>query len=93
LTTVGIHYAGPTWEGIGGGKLVGTVAGSCTPNANAIPWLKLTAVSDGQPGVFQSATFIQRVNTTGGKAPTTAGTVGEVRSSPYTAEYFFYRPL
>src|SRR5689334_7653551 len=36
---------------------------------------------------------IQRVNATGGTAPTTAGTVGEVRSIPYAAEYFFYRPL
>ena len=92
-STVGIHYSGPTWEGIGGSEVVGTPAGSCTPNANAIPWLMLTAVSDNQPGVFQSVSFIQRVNTTGGKAPTSAGSVGEVRSVPYTAEYFFYRPL
>ena len=90
--TVGMHYSGPTWEGIDGGKVVGTPAGSCTPNANAIPWLMLNAVSDGE-GVFKAATFIQRVNTTGGKAPATAGMTGEVRSIPYTAEYFFYRPL
>ena len=90
--TVGMHYSGPTWEGIEGGKVVGTPVASCTPNTNAIPWLGLNAVSDGQ-GVFKAATYIQRVNTTGGKAPTTAGTVGEVRSIPYTAEYFFYRSL
>jgi hypothetical protein len=31
------------------------------------------------------------VNTTGGKAPAVAGTVGQVVRVPYTAEYFFYR--
>ena len=28
-----------------------------------------------------------------GKAPVTASSTGEVRSIPYTAKYFFYRPL
>ena len=38
-------------------------------------------------------TFIQRVNTTGGKAPSTDGAfVGQVARVPYTADYFFYRP-
>jgi hypothetical protein len=37
-------------------------------------------------------TFIQRVNTVGGKAPSHSGdSVGEVVRVPYTAEYFFYR--
>src|SRR5262249_49113230 len=36
-------------------------------------------------------TYIQRVNTVGGKAPTAPGDVGEVVRVPYTAEYFFYR--
>jgi len=36
-------------------------------------------------------TFVQRVNTVGGKAPGTAGTtVGQVDNVPYTAEYYFY---
>ena len=35
---------------------------------------------------------IQRVNTVGGVAPSTAGSVvGEIAEVPYTAEYFFYR--
>jgi hypothetical protein len=37
-------------------------------------------------------TFIQRVNTVGGKAPTVNGVVaGEVARVPYTAEYLFYK--
>ena len=90
--TVGIHYSGPTWEGIAGSKVTATVANTCTVDANAIPWLSLTATAEPTPGVFAGTTFIQRVHTTGGKAPTTAGTTGQVKSVPYTAQYFFYAP-
>jgi hypothetical protein len=88
--TVGIHYSGPTWEGIAGSKVTATVGNSCTVDGNAIPWLSLNATAEAAPGVFAGTTFIQRVNTTGGRAPTTAGTTGQVRSIPYTAQYFFY---
>ena len=70
---VGIHYSGPTWEGLAGSKVVGAVIDKCTPDANAIPWLILSGVSDGAPGEFQGVTRIQRVNTVGGKAPAEAG--------------------
>jgi hypothetical protein len=90
---VGIHYAGPTWQGTAGSKVVGTAIQNCSPDANSIPWLLLSAVAVDQPGVFQGATFVQRLNTAGGKAPTTPGTAaGQVTSVPYTAEYLFYRP-
>jgi hypothetical protein len=90
---VGIHYSGPTWEGLAGSKVVGAVIDKCTPDANAIPWLILSGTSDGAPGEFQGVTRIQRVNTTGGKAPVAAGTnLGQVVSVPYTTEYFFYAP-
>ena len=37
-------------------------------------------------------TFIQRVNTVDGNAPTDSGDFpGEVVRVPYTTEYFFYR--
>lgn len=92
---VGTHYAGPTWESNSGSKVVGRrVQGTgCTPNANAIPWLKLEKVSTDGPGIFDGVTFIQRVNTTGGNAPAEPGTVvGQEAKIPYTAEYYFYRP-
>jgi hypothetical protein len=66
---------------------------ACAPDTTAIPWLKLGAVSSQGPGVFDGVTFIQRVNTVGGKAPATSGTtVGEVANVPYSAEYYFYSP-
>jgi hypothetical protein len=91
---VGTHYGGPTWESNSGSKVIAKrVDGTgCAPDANAIPWLLLEDVSTDGPGIFNSTTFIQRVNTTGGLAPTTPGsTIGEVKEVPYTAEYFFYR--
>jgi hypothetical protein len=89
---VGIHFAGPTWEGLAGSKVVGSVVERCTPNANAIPWLLLGATSAEGAGVFQRTTYVQRVNTVGGLAPTVPGSVvGELANVPYTAEYFFYR--
>jgi hypothetical protein len=88
----GIHYAGPTWESASGSKVVAAVVDRATPDPDAIPWLLLKASSSEGPGIFDRVTFIQRVNTTGGKAPAGAGAfVGEVVEVPYTAEYFFYR--
>src|SRR5206468_943717 len=44
------------------------------------------------PGIFARTTYVQRVNTVGGRAPGTAGTAaGQVARVPYTAEYYFYR--
>ena len=92
-STVGTHYAGPTWESVSGSKVVGAVAQRCTPVASAIPWLSLNAVSSEGPGIFHRVTFIQRVNTSGGLAPSAPGSfAGEEVRVPYAAEYYFYRP-
>jgi hypothetical protein len=85
------HFGGPTWQSNSGGTVVGTVADRCTPDAASIPWLSLTGVSNG-PGIFQKVTFIQRLNTVGGNAPSTPGSVvGEEARVPYTADYLFYK--
>jgi hypothetical protein len=92
---VGIHYAGPRWESNSGSIVRGAVDQSApSPDPNAIPWLLLHAVESSGPGIFNGVTYIQRVNTTGGKAPTTGcgpSEVGTEVSIPYTAEYYFYR--
>lgn len=83
---------GPTWESNSGSKVVARRLQGCTPDTSAIHWLLLQSVTANGPGIFKSTTFIQRVNTTGGLAPTTPGsTVNEVLEVPYTAEYYFYR--
>jgi hypothetical protein len=90
---VAIHFAGPTWESNSGSTVVGAVVPPrVTVDPNAIPWLLLSAVSAEGPGIFAHTTYIQRVNTVGGKAPSANGTVvGQVARVPYTADYFFYR--
>jgi hypothetical protein len=89
---VGIHYGGPTWERNNGGKVVAARLASCSPDSNAIPWLLLQTVSTDGPGIFSKVTYIQRVNTVGGLAPTARGlSIGTVAEVPYTTEYYFYR--
>jgi hypothetical protein len=90
--TIGLHFAGPSWEGTDGSKVAGSVMETCTPNPNAIPWLLLGAVSNKAPGMFNPITFVQRVDTVGGTAPTTPGSSpGDVARVPYSAVYVFYR--
>jgi hypothetical protein len=88
---VGTHYAGPTWESNNGSKVVGRREADCTPDPTAIPWLLLEKVSTDGVGIFTPVTFIQRVNTKGGLAPSAPGTsIGAVAQVPYSTEYYFY---
>jgi hypothetical protein len=81
------------WESASGSKVVGARDASApSPNANSIPMLLLHAVTAEGPGILARTTYIQRVNTLGGVAPSSPGaSVGEQARVPYTAEYFFYR--
>jgi len=67
---------------------------SC-PNAGAIPCLLLQSIGNehGPTGgsTLFVATFVQRLNTKGGAAPTTACTVGQTQLQPYSADYVFFR--
>jgi len=64
----------------------------------AVAWLKLTAVGreEGPDGgdTLSKSTFVQRLNTQGGLAPTTGcsapADLGNQAFVPYTADYFFY---
>ncbi|HEY2587342.1 MAG TPA: DUF3455 domain-containing protein [Tepidisphaeraceae bacterium] len=89
----GRHYAGPTWESMtDGSKVVGRkLAEVASPDPNAVGWLLLEAKSHEGNGVLSNVTFIQRINTVGGMAPTTAGaTPGDEVKVPYQAIYVFY---
>jgi hypothetical protein len=89
----GTHFVGPAWQSNSGSEVVGKLPPAAViVNSNAIPWLRLEALNSEGPGIFAGTTFIQRVNTTGGKAPSDPGTfVGQVARIPYSADYFFYR--
>ena len=88
------HYAGPTWEAADGSKVLGEVKAQFTSlDPNAMPWLLLSAKSNTGKGVFAQTVSIQRINTKGGKAPTTECNQmlsGKLSRVPYTATYNFY---
>ena len=77
------------------------IASSSDPNfvkAGAIPWV-LLEVEGAQVGptggdTLSRSTFIQRLNTDGGAAPSTGcdrpTDIGKKRFVPYTADYFFF---
>ena len=88
---VGIHFAGPSWEGNEGSKVVAKRLAGVTVDATAIPWLLLQATSNSGVGDFADVTYIQRLNTVGGLAPTEPGTFdGQEAVVPYIADYLFY---
>ena len=73
---VSLHFGGPTWQSNSGSKVVGKLLQACPAlDPDAIPWLLLASVPEltEGPGIFDRVTFIQRVNTVGGNAPTEPG--------------------
>jgi hypothetical protein len=95
-TQLGLHSAGPTWtSSTDGSAVVGMkVSQADAPLGTAIPWLLLRAKSTSGMGLFSTVTFIQRVNTVGGKAPASgcdSGAAGTESRVSYSADYFFYQ--
>jgi len=92
---VGKHYAGPTWEGLDGGKVVGEVKTSMpAPVDRAVPWLLLAPKSHEGSGVFTEAQAIVRMGTTGGAAPGDGcdeARAGQELRVPYSAIYVFLK--
>ena len=79
-------------------KVDGIDAGSdrdSCPNSGSIQCLLLKSVGNlkGPTGgkLLANATFIQRLNTSGGAVPTSACAVGQTQLVPYTADYWFFR--
>jgi hypothetical protein len=93
---IGRHFAGPTWEGNDGSQVVGEVRETAnSPDPQAIPWLLLQARSNQGTGVFSTVTYVQRLDTVGGRAPATGcdqAQAGQEQRVDYTAAYAFYYP-
>jgi hypothetical protein len=90
------HYAGPTWEANDGSKVVGEVLKRVdAPRPGAVPWLLLKAKTNEGTGTFARVTYIQRVDTEGGVAPTAGCDQAHVNTEArvaYSANYYFYVP-
>ena len=68
---------------------------SSTSQSDAVPWLLLLADSRSQTGPLAATRYVQRVRTSGGRAPGAtcdASNLGAVEKVPYTADYYFYGP-
>jgi hypothetical protein len=89
------HYKGPTWEATDGSMVRsdGALARHFLPaDKNAVHWLELSAKEPS--GQFAKVTFIHRVDTSGGLAPSDkpcdAQHVGDQERVEYSATYLFY---
>ena len=102
-TKIGSHFAsdaGPTrpeWQTLDGTFVIGKKVAAFTPDggAGAVPWLLLQQVSTGGTGTLAQTSYVQRLNTTGGVAPTATcdgTTVGMTQNVFYTADYYFFGP-
>jgi len=94
----GIHGAGPFWASFDGSRVVSI---SPVPAENQfkspagltnINWLKVTAKENFGQGVFGKVKTIQRIDTRGGAAPTTACTTGNTIAVDYSTNYVFWAP-
>jgi hypothetical protein len=91
---VGLHSAGPTWTANDESALTAReLARADSPLTDAVPWLLLKEFSTTGTGVFSDVAIVQRVNTAGGKAPTSgcdATTADTQIRVPYSADYYFF---
>ncbi|WP_416982668.1 DUF3455 domain-containing protein [Streptomyces sp. T028] len=90
--TVALHSRGPVWVSTVDGSAVNASAIANSPKTGTIPELLLQATATRGTGAFADVSYIQRLNTTGGVAPTTACTGTEQVGVQYTATYAFYKP-
>ena len=89
---MGKYYGGPTWETGDGSKITGKQVGVAPASAGNIPF-QLVKTEPGS-GALKDVTYIQRVNTKGGVAPSdacTEATKGAKKTVPYSADYVFYK--
>ena len=91
---VGKYYAGPTWEANDGSKITGKQVAIAPATAGSIPLqLVKTEPATGQ-GAMTGVSYIQRVNTKGGVAPTdpcNKTALGNKKQVSYEADYVFYK--
>ena len=91
---VGKYYAGPTWESMDGSKVTGKQVAVAPSTPGNIPLQLVKAEPAMGNGAMSGITYIQRVNTKGGVAPSdpcAAASAGMKKQVPYQADYVFYR--
>ena len=90
---IGKYYAGPTWEAMDGSKVSGKQVAVSPAAPDNIPLQLVKADPSMGVGAMNGVSYIQRVNTKGGVAPTAAcnaSVVSKRMSVAYEADYVFY---
>jgi hypothetical protein len=89
---VALHTRGPVWISTVDGSAVNAAAvpGASVKREGAVPELLLKTAATRGNGVFGKVTFVQRLDTKGGLAPTGTCSPGTQVSSPYEATYTFF---
>ncbi|MFE7278411.1 DUF3455 domain-containing protein [Streptomyces sp. NPDC057623] len=87
-----LHSRGPVWVSTVDGSAVNAAAVASSPRPGTIPELLLRSTATRGTGVFADVSYIQRLDTHGGVAPTTACTGSDQTSVHYSATYAFYKP-
>lgn len=94
---VGAYYGPPaTWESRDGSRLTGAQVAIAPAAAGAIPLQLVKANPAMGTGAMQGVTYIQRVATQGGVAPSmpcTQGQLGQQQTVTYQADYIFWRAV
>jgi hypothetical protein len=96
---IGTHFLNfatgrPVWQLKDGSSVEAARFAAASGGAGNIPWLLLQAVATSAgPGGdrLTHTTWVQRLNTVGGVAPTGTCTPGDQIAVPYTADYFFWK--
>ena len=94
---IGRYYGPPaTWEAADGSKITGTQLAVSPATAGSIPLQLVKANPAMGAGAMQGVTYIQRVATQGGVAPSTpcgAASLGQKQFVRYQADYIFWRAV
>lgn len=95
---LGRHFAspsGPTWELTDKSAVTGKRIQSVdSPYKDAIPWLLLEVTEHSGNGRLTKVSYVQRVDTKGGRAPATGCDASHAEQElrvPYSAKYVFYK--
>ena len=93
--TVGTLQVPNLWESTSDrSSVAGVVRATQSAGSSNLPWAALDAHPIGASGMFTGVTSIQRVNTQGGVAPTTACGPGNENAESrvnFRADYYFYK--
>ena len=92
--SVGKYYGGPTWEAADGSKVTGKQVAVAPASAGNIPLQLVKADPAMGSGAMTGVTYIQRLETKGGVAPSAtcnAAAAGTKQQVAYQAKYVFYK--